>query len=159
MTRLPSLGPRGEGWVVLQFVLLPLVLLAGIADGGAWEGPVATLARIAGLVLMAIGAYLVVGGLAGLGRDLTPFPHPRAESELVESGVYAQVRHPIYGGLIAGAFGWGLFSASPLVLVLALVTAGFFRLKAAREEAWLAERFPGYRAYMGRTKRFFPHLV
>ena len=63
MTQLPSLGPRGEGWVVLQFILLPLVALAGIVSGGAWDGALASVASLIGLALM-------VGGVALLGRGL-----------------------------------------------------------------------------------------
>ena len=158
MTSLPSLGPRGEGWVVLQFALLLLVALAGLVNGGAWAGPFATFTSLAGLALMLAGAFLLGRGLLDLGRALTPVPRPRDDAELVESGAYATVRHPIYGGLIVTAFGWGLAAASPLALLLTLVLAGFFELKSRREEAWLAERYADYRAYMSRTRRFIPGI-
>jgi protein-S-isoprenylcysteine O-methyltransferase Ste14 len=157
-SRLPSLGPRGEGWVVLQFLLLALVALAGLLDGAAWSGGLASLTTLLGLALMAGGALLVGRGLLDLGRNLTPVPHPRDDAHLVEAGVYALVRHPIYGGLIATAAGWGLVAASPLTLLLAGVLALFFRLKSRREEIWLGERYPDYAAYATRTKRFFPYL-
>ena len=50
------------------------------------------------------------------GENLTPFPEPLPGARLVESGAYRLVRHPIYGGLILGALGWGLLTASPLAL-------------------------------------------
>ncbi len=158
MTELPSLGPRGEGWVVLQLVLLPLVALAGLVAGGAWNGTLASVTAIAGLLLMGGGALLLGLGLLHLGGALTPVPRPRDDAQLVESGAYGAVRHPIYGGLIATALGWGLVSASPAALLLALALAGFFELKSRREEAWLTERYPDYPAYITRTRRFFPGL-
>jgi len=158
MTRVPSLGPRGEGWVVLQVLLFAGVALGGAAAGGAWSGPVAILTSALGLGLMALGALLAGRGLLDLGRNLTPLPHPRDGAQLVGSGAYRLVRHPIYGGLIALAFGWGLLTASPLVLVMALLLAGLFQLKSRREEAWLLERFPEYASYMLVTGRFFPRL-
>jgi len=158
MTQLPNLGPRGEGWVVLQFVLLPLVALAGLVAGGAWSGTLAAVTAIVGLVLMAGGAFLLGKGLLDLGRSLTPVPRPRDDAAMVESGAYAAVRHPIYGGLIATAFGWSLVAASPLALLLSTVLVGFFELKSRREEAWLSERYPDYPAYMTHTRRFFPGL-
>ncbi len=85
-------------------------------------------------------------------------PHPRDDARLVDSGVYALVRHPIYGGLILTAFGWALVLASPLTLLLAVVLAVFFGLKSRREEAWLTERYERYAEYMARTKRFVPYL-
>ena len=158
MSRLPSLGPRGEGWVVIQFLLLPAVALAGLVDPFAPPGGPSTLAVLAGLVLMAGGALVVGRGLLDLGRNLTPVPHPRDDAQLVESGIYAHVRHPLYGGLILTAVGWGFVAVSPLTLALAAVLAGFFGLKSRREEAWLVERYEGYPAYMERTKRFLPYL-
>jgi protein-S-isoprenylcysteine O-methyltransferase Ste14 len=158
VSQLPSLGPRGEGWVVIQFVLLGLIALAGYVGGPAWGGALAIVSAIAGVVLMAAGALLSGRGLFDLGRNLTPMPHPRADGQLVESGVYAHARHPIYGGLILGSFGWGLFSASLLTLVLGVVLAIFFGFKSRREEAWLVDHYANYRAYMGRTTRFVPYL-
>jgi protein-S-isoprenylcysteine O-methyltransferase Ste14 len=107
---------------------------------------------------MGVGALLVGRGLLDLGPNLTPVPAPRDDARLVESGSYASVRHPIYGGLIATAVGWALVMASPLALLLAFVLAGFFELKSRREEAWLRERYGGYPAYMERTRRFFPGI-
>ena len=158
MTRLPGLGPRGEGWVVLQFMLLSLVALTGVFTGGAWAGALASVTSLAGLVLMIAGAALLGRGLLDLDRSLTPVPHPRDDAQLVETGTYALVRHPIYGGLIATAFGWGLVAASPLTLLLAAVLALFFDLKSRREEAWLTAHYVDYETYATRTRRFFPGL-
>lgn len=158
MSDLPSLGPRGEGWVVLQFVLLALLAVAGLSSGGAWSGPLAGPTTLLGLALLLGGGLLIGRGLLDLGRNLTPVPRPRDDAELVETGVYALVRHPLYGGLVAGAMGWGLLVASPLALLLAGGLAMFFDLKSRREEAWLKERYAGYSVYMTRTRRLIPWL-
>lgn len=158
MSRLPSLGPRGEGWVLIQFVLLILVVVAGLLDGPAWAGPVASIGGPVGLLLMAGGALLLGRGLLDLGRNLTPVPYPRDDARLVVSGVYAHVRHPIYGGLMLTAVGWALVSASLLALILAAVLVGFFGLKSRREEAWLDQRYEGYADYVSQTRRFVPYL-
>ncbi|MFZ5854975.1 MAG: methyltransferase family protein [Chloroflexota bacterium] len=154
-TRLPTLGPRGEGWVLIQGFLLVAIAAAG-STGPAWSGDLHLATSGAGLLLILAGAILAVRGLADLRENLTPFPRPRDGARLVETGAYRLVRHPIYGGLIVGSAGWGLVTAAPLALVLAAVLFAFFDLKSRREEAWLAERFPGYRAYRARTKRFIP---
>jgi protein-S-isoprenylcysteine O-methyltransferase Ste14 len=154
---LPSLGPRGEGWVLLQLVLLGSIGIAGVA-GPAWDGPGRIMGLVAGTVLAASGLALSVRGVVDLRTNLTALPHPRDDATLVEHGVYRRVRHPIYGGIILGAFGWGLLTASLPALSLALLTVVFFTLKSVREESWLLDRFDGYAAYRERTHRFIPGL-
>lgn len=143
---------------MLQFLLLPAVALAGLVDADAWDGSPRTVTTLLGIVLMLGGAVLLGRGLLDLGRNLTPVPRPRDDAELVESGSYASVRHPIYGGIMATALGWALVAASPLALVLSAVLALFFELKSRREEAWLAARYSDYERYATTTRRFFPHL-
>jgi len=55
MTDLPSLGPRGEGWVLIQGVLLLLVAAAGWSLGPDLSGPVRLVALITGIALIASG--------------------------------------------------------------------------------------------------------
>jgi protein-S-isoprenylcysteine O-methyltransferase Ste14 len=157
VSRLPSLGPRGEGWVAIQFVLFPVIALAGTV-GPTWDGTPRIVTAIAGFMLMAVGAVLAGWGLLELRDALTPLPHPRDGADLVETGAYRLARHPIYGGIIIGAFGYGLATASPLALLGALVLLGFFRLKSAREEVWLVARYDAYPAYRTRTRRLIPFL-
>jgi protein-S-isoprenylcysteine O-methyltransferase Ste14 len=155
---LPDLGPHGEGWFLLQLIFFAAIALAGSA-GPAWGPPVRQLTAVAGLALMAGGGFLAFRGLADLRENLTPFPKPLEGAQLVDRGAYGLVRHPIYGGLILGAIGWGLTAASLLALAAAAALAGFFYLKSRREERWLADRFEGYAAYRARTRRFVPWLV
>jgi len=99
---------------------------------------------------------LSLRGVLDLRENLTPFPKPLPGANLVDTGAYGLVRHPIYGGLILGGAGWSLFMASPLALFLALMLAVFFDLKSRREELWLAEQFAEYEAYRSRTRRMLP---
>ena len=157
MTRLPALGARGEGWLVIQFGLL-IVIVASAYAGRAWGGEVGAVTSAVGIVLLIAGGTLAVRGIVDLGGALTPFPRPREGGRLIESGAYRLVRHPIYGGLVIGALGWGLFKASPLALLLSVGLLLFFDLKSRREEAWLADEYPGYGEYRNRTRRLIPFL-
>jgi protein-S-isoprenylcysteine O-methyltransferase Ste14 len=158
MTRLPSLGPRGEGWVLVQGILFVLIGAAGFSVNGAWSRETRTLTTVFAGVLIVAGLVLAVRGAMDLREAFTPLPRPRAGSQLVETGVFALVRHPVYGGIVIAALGWGLFTASPIAIGLSFVLLAFFRLKSAREEAWLADAYPGYDAYRARTKRLIPFL-
>lgn len=159
-TRLPALGARGEGWVIGQFALLGLVLVAGWPP--TFPVPPASVADW--LRLLGGGGALLGAGWLGtsaarrLGPSLTPLPHPRDGAELVEAGIYARIRHPIYAALIAGAAGWALLAGSPLAGLATLALAAFMDAKSRREEAWLSSRYPAYAEYRRRTRRFVPGI-
>ena len=140
---------------MIQFLILGLIALAGVA-GPTYAGPFSLVARVAGLTLLVAGMILATRGLVDLRDALTPLPHPRTGAELVDTGSYSLVRHPIYGGLVLAAAGYALVAGSPLALAGAVVLLGFFRLKSGREEAWLRERYPAYEAYAAGTRRMIP---
>lgn len=156
-SRLPALGRRGEGWVALQVALVAAAVGAGIV-GPHWP-PAASAGLAAAGVLAALGgAVLLVGGGAGLGRQLTPFPKPVAEGDLRQRGVYRLVRHPMYGGALLAVLGWALLS-SPLALVPLGAAGAFLEAKRRREEAWLLEQHPDYAEYQRRVRRRFIPFV
>jgi protein-S-isoprenylcysteine O-methyltransferase Ste14 len=152
-------GTRGEWYVVAQMALLALIALAPLVPGQPdWPAGAALAARGLGLLQGLAGLVLALAGLLGLGRNLSPLPHPKDDAELVQGGVYGLARHPIYGGLIAGALGWALLTNSLLGLVLALGLWLLFEFKSRREEGQLLARFPAYAGYRQRVRKFFPWL-
>lgn len=159
--RLPALGPRGEGWLILQLGLIATIGLAGFASlvgGGAWGGPARAVTTVLGGGLVIAGIVAAVRGVLDLGASMTPLPRPRAGGTLVETGLYRRLRHPVYAGVASAGLGWALACAAPVALALALALGIVLDLKARREEAWLSQTYPGYKAYRRRTKRFVPGL-
>jgi protein-S-isoprenylcysteine O-methyltransferase Ste14 len=154
---LPDLGRRREGWVVLQFVLSAAIVGAGFT-GPLWSGPARAVGAIAGVALIPFGIGLVTAGVLRMRQQLTAFPRPVPGGRLIEDGAFGLVRHPMYGGFVIAALGWGLAMASPAALAGAVALLVFFDLKSRREAAWLDERFAGYAAYRQRTRRLIPSL-
>jgi protein-S-isoprenylcysteine O-methyltransferase Ste14 len=157
LRRVPTLGTRGEGWVLIQSVLLSAVIAAGIF-GASWPNGTRSARLAAAATFGAFGVLLLVAGGVALGRHLTPMPRPHTRSVLKQTGIYARVRHPIYGGVILIAFGWS-FLTSPWALIPSATLPILFTLKARLEEEWLTERFPDYPNYARRVRhRFVPNL-
>ena len=159
-SRLPALGPRGEGWVAAQLVLFAVLAGAGVRDlagrlPGEGAGWFVTSVGLAGI---AFGAVVAGRGVWDLRASLSPFPRPLAGAPLVDTGAYRLIRHPIYSGLVVAALGWALVTWSGLAIAVAGLLFLLFAGKSRREEAWLAEVHPGYRAYQRRTKRLIPWL-
>ena len=134
-------------------LLACLVLLALRYPG---EGPAVW--RWAGVLALVIAAAVAIAGTKALGRNLTPYPEPSANSRLVQSGIYAKIRHPLYTSVILAGFGWALAWLSWPALFAAVALLPFFHAKSCREEGFLRRKFPEYREYEARTRRVVPGL-
>ena len=156
MLRIPRLGPRGEGWVALQTVLI-VATVASTLTGSRWPRSDRLALEVLGAVAASGGIGLFVYARVTLGRSFTPLPRPRDDASFTDRGPYRRVRHPVYAGVILAAIGWSLLRA-PIGLVPSALLAVVFDLKSRREEAWLLERYPPYDAYRRRTRRFVPLL-
>ena len=116
----------------------------------------------AGLLLCAAGLGLNYWARLHLGRFFDEGVEMRlemhADHQVIETGPYRYIRHPIYVAFLLIATGLLLFSPSGLMLGAALGASVIFLTDARREETWLRENLPGYAAYMQRTPRFLPRL-
>jgi protein-S-isoprenylcysteine O-methyltransferase Ste14 len=147
---------RGGAWVVVQFILMTAVIVLGVKFHGDWM----RLPMIAaGTGLFVAGGFFGIAGVVVLGRNRTPFPQPRDGSALVQRGIYARVRHPLYTSVMLAALGWALIWQSRPAFIAALALIPFFHAKARREERWLRKGFPDYTDYERRVPRFIPRLL
>jgi len=157
----PWYGTRGEVLVVLQFLLVGTFFFA--PPWNPWFAPDALastgIARSAALsILSGTAAAMAALALIKIRRYLTPLPHPVAHSELVTSGIYGWVRHPLYSCQLIAGLGWTIYTLSALHLGLLVAGFLFFDYKATIEERWLTERHPGYPAYAKRVRKLLPRL-
>lgn len=148
--------PPAAAWglVALQFVFL--MLLGFMPWGDVWQRGVATL--VLGLTLVALGVVIALAAGAGLGRTLTPSPIPKADGQLVTTGVYALVRHPIYSGLLVLGIGLVVIGASWLHLLAWVALLSVLMTKSRFEERMLVDQYPDYAAYAARVGRLVPGL-
>jgi protein-S-isoprenylcysteine O-methyltransferase Ste14 len=110
--------------------------------------------RWLGGVILAAGVGVLLWGVGSLGRNITPGTEPLATGELVTSGAYAHVRHPIYTGVVLVLTGYTLaWSNWTLALVVGVVALEYFSAKARAEERWMVQRFPAYEGYMRHVRR------
>ena len=153
-------GRRGEWLVAVQIALMALVFFGPRTLPGGFVGPIPfpSICHILGGVLMAAGGALLIAGFLRLGRGLTPLPYPKDGSVLVQTGPYALVRHPMYGGGILLALGWALYVRSWATIGYAILLFLFAEVKSRREEEWLAQRFPAYADYRRRVRKLIPFV-
>ena len=145
-----SWNTRGELFVIVQFVLLGLIF---------WlPSFVVFPASVIGTALKYAGFTLLIAAGLNLGRNLTPLPKPKSDAQLVSTGIFAWMRHPIYTALMLLTFGTSLERGDLIALILSVCLAVLLEFKSRREEAWLLEQFSGYAAYRSRVKKFFPGI-
>ncbi len=112
-----------------------------------------------GAVLCALGVALAIMARAQLGRNWGMPMAEKENPELVTTGPYAVIRHPIYAGmllaLLGTAIGLIVFALAPFVIGL-----GYFLYSARCEERDLIKAFPDqYPAYRQRTWMFLPLVL
>jgi len=157
--KLPSLGPRGEGWLAIQIVLMAGIFIACVAAArGSLPSVRLPFATVVGVSLFVVGLVIISLARVQLGDAWTAFPRPVAGGQLAQQGIYGIVRNPIYDAVILFAVGGSLITGSVLGVALCVVLALFLDLKVRREEAWLRERYAGYDEYAHRVKRFIPGI-
>ncbi len=155
--QLSSFTSRGGWWVIAQIPIMFGAFFIPLWTGVErldWAVPM----QVAGVAVTAVAGLLILGGLFGLGRDLTPFPRPLAHGRLHQRGAYGLVRHPIYAGVIWASVGWSLAWLSAGGGLFSLFVFLFFDRKSRFEEAILRARFPEYSTYAARVRRFIPGI-
>ena len=147
---------RGYFYVAVQFLLIALLFTAPRQPEP--YGPLSGLFSIIGLAVIGAGVLILVVSFLSLGRSLTANPVPKEDGELVTTGLYARVRHPIYFGLLVMAIGVVLDAGWWPQVIIALMLYLLLNIKAQFEESLLQKKYPDYKKYMLATPRFFPRI-
>lgn len=113
-----------------------------------------------GLALVVVGLGFSVAARMWLGRNWSGRVTLKKDHELVQSGPYALVRHPIYTGLLLALVGTGItIDRWRALMALPLLVAGII-YKISVEERFMRAQFgEAYARYRARVKALVPFVV
>jgi len=105
-----------------------------------------------GILIIIIAFIIMLVSIKDLGRNLSPFPRPINNSNLVTTGIYRFTRHPMYYSLIFISFGFFIIKLSIYYLFLTISLALIIKFKIALEEKYLMNKFKNYLLYKNKVK-------
>jgi protein-S-isoprenylcysteine O-methyltransferase Ste14 len=139
--------------IVVSFLLpyLPMFHFLNI-------GPVNPVASSIGVILCAAGMSFLVWGRKTLGRNWSQTVAAKKHPELVTSGPYRYVRHPMYFGGLVAAIGSAIVCGGGWIF-LAVILGSLFLWRVRAEDNLMAQQFPNeYPDYQKRTKALIPFI-
>jgi protein-S-isoprenylcysteine O-methyltransferase Ste14 len=122
-----------------------------------WQAAAAP--AIACVLLAVAGAAFAIWARIVLGRNWSAEITFKQDHELIETGPYALVRHPIYTGILAMALGTALNLGRPIGISLLVGLCVSFWWKARGEERIMISHFPQYARYRARVPAIIPFLL
>jgi len=107
----------------------------------------------------------ILGGVIGLLsivtmklNNLRVQPIPKPDAELITSGIYNYIRHPMYSSVLLLMFPFILQTPDQISLSLYFLLISTLIIKLHYEERLLEQKFPSYSNYMKRTYRLIPFI-
>jgi protein-S-isoprenylcysteine O-methyltransferase Ste14 len=111
-----------------------------------------------GLVLFAVGLGFAIWARVHIGHNWGTPMSQKNDPELVTSGPYRLVRHPIYSGILVASVGTAVALSWAWLIAVALAGV-YFVYSATVEERNLTEQFPDtYPVYRHSTKMLVPFI-
>ncbi len=152
----------GRNWKYTLFMLATAAVLISqpvIASGLSWHMPLSwgIWIQILGIILMGLGLIIHVWARIHLGRFYAERVEVLVNHQVITSGPYAYVRHPIILSFFLFAIGLFLINPSLPTALLLIYTCWDFSGAARKEEQKLSQ-LPGYADYLQCTPRFFPNV-
>jgi protein-S-isoprenylcysteine O-methyltransferase Ste14 len=112
-----------------------------------------------GLAHFVLGLALAVWARIYIGRNWGMPMSTKEEPELVTTGPYHAIRHPIYSGMILAMIGTAIAVSWYWVIAVGVLGA-YFLYSAVHEERYMTEQFPAtYPDYKRSTKMLVPFIL
>ncbi|MEP6729753.1 MAG: isoprenylcysteine carboxylmethyltransferase family protein [bacterium] len=159
---------RGQPWidrlVLLTFMGTAFVALPAIAALDAFRWHVLATPPL-GLAIMGLALFTTGWMIIGIALRANPFAvtvvrhQDERQHIVVDTGVYALIRHPMYAGNLLVNVGLGLWLGSYVAALFAAIPLGLLMVRIGLEERFLRRELPGYREYTVRVPyRLLPRL-
>jgi protein-S-isoprenylcysteine O-methyltransferase Ste14 len=154
-----------KGWdkllfpVLVLFPFLWLVFISLDAERFHWSPEPLWLQYVGGIILL--GSFYVLFLAFRENSYLSPVVRIQEErgQQVVSTGPYRYVRHPMYAGILLFAVGTPLMLGSWAGVLVASVFVAILARRAVLEERTLRQELPGYEAYMERVRyRIIPYV-
>ena len=114
----------------------------------------------AGVLVTTLGVGIGVWARLSLGTNWSGMVTLKKDHELIRTGLYKRIRHPIYTGILVGFLGTELIKGQVRGLLGFLILWLSFYFKARREENFLRQEFgEGFEEHARHTGMFLPKLT
>lgn len=160
-----AIGHEGVGLfisrVVLFFALIAILLMYAIRHPWmeALNFYLPAWMRWLGFGIGLCSVALLIWVELELGRQFSPQLQLRQEHQLIMTGPYSRVRHPLYTALFGFGLSLALVSANWFFVAFFFLSLAGLVIRVPKEEQMMLDQFGDeYRAYMQRTGRFIPKL-
>jgi protein-S-isoprenylcysteine O-methyltransferase Ste14 len=159
---------RRESWFQRLAYVLPLVaaffLLFRYEYGHTWLGtrfvPDTPMVHWLGVAIMASGVAIAFWARFHLGANWSGVVTLKEGHELIRTGPYRTIRHPIYTGILLAFLGNVIEVGQVRGLIGLLIIWLSFYVKARREESFLAQEFgPNFNEHAQHTGMFLPKVT
>jgi protein-S-isoprenylcysteine O-methyltransferase Ste14 len=115
--------------------------------------------QLIGTIVVVTGVIVAIIARSTLAKNWSGNIEIKVKHELITTGIYRLIRHPIYAGILSMSLGTLLFTANISSLLLFLIMLIFLILKLKEEEEVLMKHFPNkYHKYQEETYALIPYL-
>ena len=159
----PQLQPTTWWQVVKRLVtsLVGLIVCLQLLGWSIWPFVNSSLIQVFGLTLVIVSTVVSVWARRIIGHNWSHAAEYQIKKnhQLVETGIYQYIRHPIYTGIVLSIIGAELVAGSYLVIVFLVILPIVAYNQARKEEEILTKKFgQNYQRYMRNTKMFIPFV-
>jgi protein-S-isoprenylcysteine O-methyltransferase Ste14 len=147
------------GTMTLFFIAYYFVLVSKAGTIDIQSSSIRQLLAVVGTAMIVVGCAVNIKGRFNLGRNWANQIKIYEEHTLVQTGMYAMVRHPLYTSIILMLYGGCVVYRNGLAFIaVTLIFIPFMYYRAKQEEVLLLQSFPQYKQYKRKTGMLFPKI-